>query len=443
MDKKTAWQTLRDYAEGRIDHANAGSCPDSIEGHAARDIDCHVCQALDAVQGCLAQIEEPAQPVAEICSASHDDAEFGERAIKLLRDISGFEYGTPLYAGAAPAAVAPQGVAAWMTPEGDRVVTAETMDGARKDGGASLSSLRPYTVALVRAGEPAAAAPALEAPAAPVNDRAEFEKWARQQSWIKDCQRYDDGRYGHYETEKAWATWQARAALAAAPQAPAAPSADERAAYVEFLAGKFPRTYSKEDAEHWWDNDHVSALTWQAARADAAAPAAPGIDQLLDALSQHDDPCEDIADALDRVRTLRAEADRRIRAENTRVDRMAHLSAGVLNVLRVALNRANMDYRATGFKPFEIDAAKTWVASAAPAAPAVDAQPLIARSIAEWHEDDGDVSWWAWCGHGWAGEPAWIGRPTDDGWPGYHTHWTAPPAMPPAIAAQAKEGGEA
>ena len=49
------------------------------------------------------------QPVAEICSASHDDAQFGERDIKLLRDISGFEYGTPLYAGAAPAAVAPQG----------------------------------------------------------------------------------------------------------------------------------------------------------------------------------------------------------------------------------------------------------------------------------------------------------------------------------------------
>lgn len=62
---------------------------------------------LRAGRGCLAQIEEPAQPVAEICSASHDDAQFGERAIKPLRDISGFEYGTPLYAGAAPAAVAP------------------------------------------------------------------------------------------------------------------------------------------------------------------------------------------------------------------------------------------------------------------------------------------------------------------------------------------------
>jgi hypothetical protein len=57
---------------------------------------------------CLAQIEEPAQPVAEICSASHDDAQFGERAIKPLCDISGIEYGTPLYAGAAPAAAAPR-----------------------------------------------------------------------------------------------------------------------------------------------------------------------------------------------------------------------------------------------------------------------------------------------------------------------------------------------
>lgn len=65
---------------------------------------------------CLAQIEEPAQPVAEICSASHDDAQFGERAIKPLCDISGFEYGTPLYAGTAPAAGAPQGERQWICP---------------------------------------------------------------------------------------------------------------------------------------------------------------------------------------------------------------------------------------------------------------------------------------------------------------------------------------
>jgi hypothetical protein len=34
-----------------------------------------------------------------------------------------------------------------------------------------------------------------------------------------------------------------------------------------------------------------------------------------------------------------------------------------LNVLRVALDRADLDYRATGFKDFEIEAAKAWVAA--------------------------------------------------------------------------------
>ncbi|MCZ8254537.1 MAG: hypothetical protein O9327_02495 [Polaromonas sp.] len=35
----------------------------------------------------------------------------------------------------------------------------------------------------------------------------------------------------------------------------------------------------------------------------------------------------------------------------------------VLNVLRVALDRANWDYYATGFKDFEVEAAKAWVAA--------------------------------------------------------------------------------
>lgn len=38
------------------------------------------------------------EPVAEVCSASHDDAEFGERAIAILRDISHLDYGTKLVA---------------------------------------------------------------------------------------------------------------------------------------------------------------------------------------------------------------------------------------------------------------------------------------------------------------------------------------------------------
>ena len=61
--------------------------------------------------------------------------------------------------------------------------------------------------------------------------------------------------------------------------APAAPAVDtERAAYIEFLTGKFPRSYGKEEAGRWWDQGHVSALAWQAARTATAAPAAPVVD---------------------------------------------------------------------------------------------------------------------------------------------------------------------
>lgn len=49
-----------------------------------------------------------------------------------------------------------------------------------------------------------------------------------------------------------------------------------------------------------------------------------------------------------------------------------------------------------------------------------------ARPLSEWHEDDGPVVWWLFPVH----EPAWIGTPLDDGWPGYHTHWTPHPKPP-------------
>ena len=214
METNTAWETLRDFAEGRIEHINAGSCPDCIEGFGQRDIQCPVCRALDES------------------------------------------------AGAAPAAVAPQGVAAWMTPEGDRAVTEATMAGARKDGGAMLSSMRPYTVALVRAGVHAAAAgpasaalqtiahwpitdatnmdaanmravaqralaaPALEAPAAPTGDEeAAFTKWFQG----------EQGKPYQGMWEFARAAWMARAATAAAPQAPAqeAPASPGMPEYIE------------------------------------------------------------------------------------------------------------------------------------------------------------------------------------------------------------------
>ena len=137
---------------------------------------------------CLAQIEEPAQPVAEICSASHDDAQFGERAIKPLCDISGFEYGTPLYAGAAPAAVAPEHPpmpetwAVVASIEGQDVVciSSNALSGKgelTESEEQAVIGMAQHLLAFVGYGLPPcdfdaddepAPAPALEAPAAPV-----------------------------------------------------------------------------------------------------------------------------------------------------------------------------------------------------------------------------------------------------------------------------------
>lgn len=96
---------------------------------------------------------------------------------------------------AAPLAQQSEPVAAWMHPDG-RVVPAATMEAARRDGGAMLSSLRDYTIEL-RAGS-APASPALDwphivgrpeatlellkAPASPVPDeqaeKQRFNEWA-------------------------------------------------------------------------------------------------------------------------------------------------------------------------------------------------------------------------------------------------------------------------
>ena len=72
---------------------------------------------------------------------------------------------------------------------------------------------------------------------------------------------------------------------------------------------------------------------------------------------------------------------------------------------------------------------------AAPQASEAVSQPLIARALDEWHEDDGPVTWWAWCGHEWAGEAPWNGTPLDQDWPGYHTHWTPITGVPAALPA--------
>jgi hypothetical protein len=43
-----------------------------------------------------------------------------------------------------------------------------------------------------------------------------------------------------------------------------------------------------------------------------------------------------------------------------------------------------------------------------------------ARPISDWHEACGVVLWWSLP----VEEPPYCGRPDDDDWPGYHSHWT-------------------
>lgn len=56
-------------------------------------------------------------------------------------------------------------------------------------------------------------------------------------------------------------------------------------------------------------------------------------------------------------------------------------------------------------------------------------EPLFthARAAETWHDDDGPVLWWRPP----VMEPPYAGSPSDDDWPGYHTHWT--PIIIPTI----------
>lgn len=66
----------------------------------------------------------------------------------------------------------------------------------------------------------------------------------------------------------------------------------------------------------------------------------------------------------------------------------------------------------------------------------VDGSPN-ARPLNEYHEDHGAVVWFCWDEKNkeWLGEAAWIGKPDDSDWPGYHTHWIPHPPLPKVIAA--------
>ncbi|SDZ49521.1 hypothetical protein [Delftia lacustris] len=87
----------------------------------------------------------------------HSDGNIFFRDISMLQGL----------AGAAPAAVAPQGVVAWMHPETLNVISAaHKHDMSTEYGAETRRKAESHSVALVRAGEPAVAAPALEAPPA-------------------------------------------------------------------------------------------------------------------------------------------------------------------------------------------------------------------------------------------------------------------------------------
>lgn len=75
----------------------------------------------------------------------------------------------------------------------------------------------------------------------------------------------------------------------------------------------------------------------------------------------------------------------------------------------------------------------TCACSLAPDRPADSAS---ARPLSEYHEDHGNVVWWKFP----VNEPSWIGQPSDDSWPGYHTHWTPHPPVPTGVKTTT-EGG--
>ena len=280
------------------DERNRGNCSSSegaaCSAHAIRRL---APAMLRAGRGCLAQIEEPAQPVAEICSASHDDAQFGERAIKPLCDISGFEYGTPLYAGAAPAAVAPEHPpmpetwAVVASIEGQDVVciSSNALSGKgelTESEEQAVIGMAQHLLAFVGYGLPPcdfdaddepAPAPALEAPAAPPVPVDEFR--GDTPSLVRNIVALleldaDGALVPHGVGGHARGLLSAAAArLAAAPQAPAAP--------VLVGDGQADAYLADPGRLETLARSHPAGLVRALARAAMAAPAAPAEGEVL------------------------------------------------------------------------------------------------------------------------------------------------------------------
>ena len=125
-------------------------------------------------------------------------------------------------------------------------------------------------------------APALEAPAAPVDEHAAFQ--ADYLRWCPGKQgrlgRDGAGGYGHAMVQARWLGWSARAALAAAPQAPAAPSDAQLLSEWDRVSGLTKATERR-----------LACMRAVLQRWGSAAPAAPAVDAtsdtaLLDAMGR-------------------------------------------------------------------------------------------------------------------------------------------------------------
>ncbi|MEQ6307400.1 hypothetical protein ABN448_09320 [Delftia acidovorans] len=175
MDTNTAWETLRDFAEGRIEHINAGSCPDCIEGFGKRDMQCPVCRALDTIAGAApAAVAGPAREEIAALREEHGITSTG-RGIKEFEQVDTFVRAVLQRWGAAPALEAP----AAPEPVGE----AGTMPGT---SGFTMACFHADKVPLSTKlyTQPMAAAP--QAPAAPILGDAERLAAARQDKTLAD-----------------------------------------------------------------------------------------------------------------------------------------------------------------------------------------------------------------------------------------------------------------
>ncbi|ABX34551.1 hypothetical protein Daci_1911 [Delftia acidovorans SPH-1] len=244
---------------------------------------------------CLAQIEEPAAPAAVAPRGEYPHEQMDAMALARYKVVP--SHASMLWSHAVVA-----GDGAQQLYVGREV---ECQNMARKFAGAFLDGA--FAFHSMAAAPTAQAAPALEAPAAPVTLMTEDQasRWAwdqiREEVGTKGWTAGDSSNFfgfflhgwnyrGQYELQRP-AALLARAALAAAPQAPAAPAEAQRLA--QFLQRMRTHLGScRESAgtynQQAWD-DYERAWTMLLGMAAPAAPAVDASDDtaLLDAMQRH------------------------------------------------------------------------------------------------------------------------------------------------------------